>query len=106
MRPTIVHDSDIYLAGGETKTGVSNQLLKLDLKHISLGWQLVAELPVRLSHSLLFNLNHQLYLVGGRQRQANGISDFYDSCYAFDVIKKLGLHKNLCLMLFRQELGL
>ncbi|WP_026994832.1 Kelch repeat-containing protein [Flectobacillus major] len=86
---TIVHDSDIYLAGGETKTGVSNQLLKLDLKHISLGWQLVAELPVSLSHALLFNLNHQLYLVGGRQRQANGISDFYNSCYAFDENKKV-----------------
>lgn len=85
---TIVHDSDIYLAGGETPTCVSNQLLKLDLKHISLGWQLVAVLPVRLSHSLLFNLNHQLYLVGGRQRQANGISDFYDSCYFFDSHKK------------------
>ncbi|MDI9861680.1 Kelch repeat-containing protein [Flectobacillus roseus] len=86
---TIVHDSDIYLAGGETKTGVSNQLLKLDLKHISLGWQLVTELPVSLSHALLFNLNHQLYLVGGRQRQANGISDFYNSCYTFDDNKKV-----------------
>lgn len=86
---TMVHDSDIYLAGGETKTGVSNQLLKLDLKHISLGWQLVTELPVSLSHALLFNLNHQLYLVGGRQRQANGISDFYSSCYAFDENKKV-----------------
>jgi cyclically-permuted mutarotase family protein len=85
---TMVHDSDIYLAGGETKTGVSNQLLKLDLRHISLGWQLVTELPVSLSHALLFNLNHQLYLVGGRQRQANGISDFYDSCYSFDSNKK------------------
>jgi hypothetical protein len=55
--------------------------------------------------TLLFNLNHQLYLVGGRQRQANGISDFYNSCYAFDDNKKAGLHKNLYLMLFRQELA-
>jgi hypothetical protein len=39
--------------------------------------------------TLLFNLNHQLYLVGGRQRQANGISDFYNSCYAFDDNKKV-----------------
>jgi N-acetylneuraminic acid mutarotase len=67
----------------------SDQFFCIDLKNPAKGWKELPRLPMPVSHSVLvFQSNHQqncIYLLGGRKKNSNGISDFYSSVYAFDI---------------------
>ncbi len=85
-------DNAIYLAGGETNTAVSSSFFKLDMKNVNAGWQALPDLPKPVSHTVMVALegksgNISIYLVGGRRRNGDGISDLYNTVFSFDTKK-------------------
>jgi cyclically-permuted mutarotase family protein len=84
-------DGKVFLAGGETVSGVSNQFLVLDLEHPSAGWKQLSPVPVALSHTVLLIQNGKngkaIYAAGGRKKNAGGISDLYSTLFEFDLQK-------------------
>ncbi|HEX5025733.1 MAG TPA: hypothetical protein VFV68_10690 [Agriterribacter sp.] len=88
-----VYDNIIYVAGGETSTAASDRLYSLDLNNLAAGWQALPPLPVPVSHAVLTIQSNGgypfLYLVGGRKKNATGISDLYASVYAYDIEQQL-----------------
>jgi cyclically-permuted mutarotase family protein len=89
--------SDIYVAGGENNTEVSNYLFKLNIHQPSKGWIELATIPIRASHAVLVEGNKDLvsyiYLIGGRKKNANGISEFYSSTLEYDIEKNIWTRK-------------
>jgi len=81
----------VFVAGGETLTGVSDQFFSLDLKNISAGWKKLASLPQPTSHAVMVvqsnRKNSFVYLIGGRKKNKTGISDLYSSVFKFDIKK-------------------
>lgn len=85
----VAEENLIYLAGGETLEGTTDIFLCLDLQDNNPRWQTFPSLPKPLSHSLLVSLRNQkgnsLFIIGGRKKNENGISDLYSSVYAFNI---------------------
>ncbi len=79
----------IYLAGGESGSGCSDQFISLDLDHVEDGWRPMKPLPSGRSHSVLIvqsnGKQESIYLMGGRNKNQNGISTVYSSVYEFDL---------------------
>ena len=98
---SMVHDGQyVFLAGGETTKAASDLFLCLDLKNPGKGWKKMPALPKPVSHAVLVKVNNgsrnHLYLIGGRKKNENGISDLYSSVYAFDLnTKKWNQKKSL-----------
>lgn len=84
----VVEENRIYLAGGETTEGTTDIFLCLDLQDNNSGWEELPSLPKPVSHALLVSLQNDkgssLFLIGGRKKNENGISDLYSTVYAFD----------------------
>lgn len=83
--------SRIYVAGGETLNGVSDKFYFLDLSDTSSGWKQLPQLPKPLSHAVLLakadGKNNRIYLIGGRRKKTDGISELSKSVFEFDVRK-------------------
>ena len=83
--------SNIYVAGGETGTGVSNHLFKLNIQRASNGWVELAPLAIEVSHAVLAegtkDLVPYIYLIGGRKKNTDGISDLYSSVFEYNIEK-------------------
>ncbi len=82
----------VYIAGGETPDGgVSTKFLNLDLNNMAPSWKQLHDLPRPLSHAVMAVQGDgdscSVYVIGGRKRNANGISDLYNSVYSFDLQK-------------------
>ena len=90
--------SNIYVAGGETNSGVSNQFLVLDLNDVSSGWKQLPSMPKPVSHTVLMVQNNSnglaIYAAGGRRKKEDGISDLYSSLFEFDLQKNTWITKN------------
>ncbi|MGZ5255586.1 MAG: kelch repeat-containing protein, partial [Flavitalea sp.] len=82
----------IFLAGGETSKSASDLFLCLDMENLPAGWKKMSSVPRPVSHAVFVKLQNDkevhLYLIGGRKKNENGISDFYSSVYAFDLKSK------------------
>jgi len=82
-------DNTIYFLGGETLTNTTNQFYSLNLIKINQGWMTLPVLPKPLSNMVVvaqyLNGQKQIYLMGGRAKQKNGISDFSSDVYSFDI---------------------
>ncbi len=82
---------DIYIAGGETEAGVSNHLFRYNIHQPAKGWVELAPVPVEISHAVMVlqlkDLNPCIYLIGGRKKNANGISDIYSSLFEYNIDK-------------------
>lgn len=83
----------IYVAGGENKLEVSKKLFSLNLSAANSEWTRLPDLPQALSHGVLVSQSNGehpcLYLLGGRTRQASGISTLHNSAYQYDPKKKI-----------------
>ncbi len=99
------YENSLYLAGGENELSSSDHFYKLDMKNTHLGWQPLPSIPKPVSHAVLAVQSDEkkssIYLLGGRNKNTNGISDFHSSVYAFDVKEKIWVEKksmpyNLC----------
>ena len=81
--------SKVYLAGGETVDGVSDKLFYLDLNAPPLSWTTLTTLPQPVSHSVLTlqadGSDRSLYLIGGRKKNNNGLTDFFPTNYRFNL---------------------
>ena len=86
-----VNGSIVYVAGGETSAGVSDQFFSFDLIKTDAGWKKMPVIPKPVSHAVMIiqsdGGHSSVYLIGGRKKNANGISDIYSSVYAFDLKK-------------------
>lgn len=100
-----VYENTVYIAGGETAQEASDHFYSLDLKHISKGWQPLPSIPKAVSHTVLVvqsNGHHaSIYLLGGRRKRTNDISELYAFVYEFDLKNKVWKEKkslpyNLC----------
>ena len=87
-----LHNSIIYVAGGETKAGASEHFFCLDLNNSDAGWKRLPDLPKPVSHAVMVTQSsgHHtcLYLIGGRKKNSESPSDFYSSVYQFDLNTK------------------
>lgn len=85
------YNNKIYLAGGETEDAVSDKFLMLDLNDTVKGWQQLQHLPHAVSHAVMVmqsnGVDTNIYLIGGRKKNENGISDLYAYTFEFDVNK-------------------
>ena len=77
----------LYIAGGETKDQVSSKLYSLDLHRVTDGFTTLSDIPVAVSHTLLLpsglKSNADLYLIGGRKKNTNGVSTLYSTVYRY-----------------------
>ena len=85
----VSNKSLVYLIGGETGTRVSDKVFMLDLNNTASGWTSLPSIPVPVSHGVGIFVNGQhakgIYIIGGRAKQQNGISDLYSSNHFFDI---------------------
>jgi N-acetylneuraminic acid mutarotase len=81
----VATDNALYFLGGANKEGVSNRVWKLALNNIKKGWTAQASLPQPTSFAAAAIANEHIYIIGGRCKEANGISKIYKEVYAFDV---------------------
>ena len=82
----------LYLVGGETATGVSQGFYSLDLDNTAAGWVSLPDLPKPISHAVVVTQSSGehacIYVIGGRKRNAGGISDLYASVFQYDPVSK------------------
>lgn len=87
-----VNGNTIYIAGGERAEGVSDMFFSLDMEHIEAGWKQLPLIPKPVSHAVLVfqkSKDHEgVFLVGGRRKNPNGISDLYNSVFEFNLSKE------------------
>jgi len=82
----VFHDDMVFLAGGETNGAVSDKMFYLDLNHLTGGWKESPSLPKPISHSVFLASINKLYMVGGRKKNTNGISDLFSSVFEFNIL--------------------
>lgn len=79
----------LYILGGETAHEVSRHLYCLNLNDIKVGWQKLPDAPELVSHAVIAVQSYDdqsfLYLMGGRNKKPNGISDLYSAVYRFHL---------------------
>ena len=84
-----VAGNKIYIAGGETATGVVSSFLCLDLSAAQSRWKKLADLPQAVSHTMLVAQSYKnetaLYLIGGRRKERSGISEFFAAVYRYNI---------------------
>jgi cyclically-permuted mutarotase family protein len=81
----VATENAVYVLGGANKEGISNKVWKLALNNIKKGWTVQASLPQPTSFAAAAIANEHIYIMGGRCKEANGISKIYKEVYAFNV---------------------
>ncbi len=79
----------IFLAGGEGRDGISGKFWTIDLNSSTPGWKELPPLPKPVSHAVFIAIKSggvlKLYLLGGRRKTVQGISELYSSVYEFNT---------------------
>ena len=81
----VATENAVYVLGGANKEGISNKVWKLALNNIKKGWTVQASMPQPTAFAAAAIANEHIYIMGGRCKEANGISKIYKEVYAFDV---------------------
>ena len=83
------NDQTIYVAGGNSKDGNSNKFFSLDISTAVASWQPLPDVPVKICFAVMAvqsNGDHDcIYLIGGRRKNSNGLSDIFNTVYQFDI---------------------
>jgi len=90
--------NQLFIAGGETTTGMNNRFFSFSLNDPSQGWMELPSLPYAVSHAVLqarsVNGRQELILAGGRARNGTDTSQFYAETWVYSLDhrtwKKLG----------------
>ena len=85
----VAFNNTLYVAGGENASGTLDLFFMLDLQNPSAGWKSLPALPKPTSHAVITlqaNNDTTLLLIGGRMKNTNAISTFYNTVFAFDFI--------------------
>jgi N-acetylneuraminate epimerase len=79
----------IYVAGGNSKDGNSDKFFSLDVSTPGASWQSLPDIPVKIAYTVMAvqsDGDHNcIYLIGGRRKNRNGISDIFNTVYQFDI---------------------
>ena len=85
----VAYQSSVYVMGGETVSKVSDKVFVLDLNNSKNGWTSLPPLPHPISHGVAVFFNGQkskgIYVLAGRAKKQNGISDLYSTNHLFDI---------------------
>ncbi len=85
----VYNDNIIYVAGGNSRDGNSNKFFSLDLSRPGASWQSLPDIPVKISFAVMTiqsnGEDNCIYLIGGRRKNGNGISDIFNTVYQFDI---------------------
>ncbi len=88
----------VYLVGGEMENKVSDKLICLDLNKCNLGWKELSPAPKPVSHTIFLAQSSTetdgIYLLGGRKKNNNGLSDLYASVYVYIPVKDAWIEKS------------
>lgn len=84
-------ENTVYLVGGENAQAASSGFYALDIGKAGSRWETLPPLPYAVSHAVVVvagKKNAGLYVLGGRKKNPNGISDLYDAVWRFDLEKR------------------
>lgn len=84
----------LYVAGGESVNGPSAKFFSLDVSTPGAAWQTLADIPVAVSHAVIAIQDGGVYLIGGRRKNSNGISDIFNTTYRYDLHTKAWTQKD------------
>lgn len=83
------YNNIVFVTGGEGKDGVSDKFWSIDLSNSTSGWKELPLLPKPVSHAVFVAIKSsgvlKLYLLGGRRKTTQGISELYSSVYEFNT---------------------
>jgi N-acetylneuraminic acid mutarotase len=89
--------STIYVAGGENLSGVSDHFYCLDLHKSHLQWRELPRLPHQVSNTVMVVQSNGkskcIYLIGGRKKNSNGISELYRRVFSYDPLTQVWTEK-------------
>lgn len=81
----------IYAAGGDEIKSSSNRFYSLDLENKNSNWVGLPNLPIALANATAIAQNSksgkEIFIIGGRSKNASGIGDLHNTTYAFDLQK-------------------
>jgi N-acetylneuraminic acid mutarotase len=75
----------VYVLGGATKNGVSDKVLAIYLNDIKAGWKYVSTMPQPTAFAAAVFAQGQVYIMGGRKKGADGISEIYNQVFAWNI---------------------
>ncbi len=85
------YNNIVFIAGGEKPDGVSDKFWSIDLGSSASGWKELPQLPKPVSHAVFIAIKSdgvlKLYLLGGRRKTVQGISELYSDVYEFNTTK-------------------
>lgn len=83
------HNNIVFIAGGESREGVSDKCWSIDLSNSASGWKELPSLPKQVSHAVFVAIKSagilKLYIVGGRRKTVQGISELYSSVFELSI---------------------
>lgn len=83
------HNTIVFIAGGECPDGVSDKCWSIDLNNSASGWKKLPSLPKPVSHAVFVTIKSagvlKLYIVGGRRKTTQGISELYNSVFELTI---------------------
>ena len=77
----------VYVLGGATKNGVSDKLWAVYLNDIKAGWKYVSNMPQPTAFAAAVFAQGQVYIMGGRNKGTDGISEIYNQTFAWNIAK-------------------
>jgi cyclically-permuted mutarotase family protein len=81
----VASNAALYVFGGANSKGVSDNVWALYFDKITAGWKHVSDMPQPTSFAAASLLNGQVYIMGGRCKEADGISKIYNQVFAWDI---------------------
>jgi N-acetylneuraminic acid mutarotase len=77
----------VYVLGGATKNGVSDKVWAVYLNDIKAGWKYVSNMPQPTAFAAAVFAQGQVYIMGGRNKGTDGISEIYNQTFAWNIAK-------------------
>ena len=81
----VLVNNKVYVAGGTSSDSVSGRLFSLDISNETSQWEELTPLPKPVTNFVMAVLDQEIYLIGGRCRQSDGISELYSTVYAYNI---------------------
>jgi N-acetylneuraminic acid mutarotase len=83
----VATSSAVYVLGGATKNGVSDKVWAVYLNDIKAGWKYVSTMPQPTAFTAAEFAQGQVYIMGGRNKGTDGISEIYNQTFAWNIAK-------------------
>lgn len=81
----VVTSNAVYVLGGATKNGVSDKVWAIYLNDINAGWKYVSTMPQPTAFAAAVFAQGQVYIMGGRKKGTDGISEIYNQTFAWNI---------------------